>query len=86
MEKKCDKSVILANIRRVNGQVLGIEKMVEADRDIEGLLQQVTAATFALRAVAKQLLKDYTDGCFARNSKLDRKKLNKLIEQLFKYI
>jgi len=84
MENKCDKNVILSNVRRVGGQVQGIEKMIEADRDITEVIQQVTAAAQALKSVAKQLLEDYANGCFGRRTQLDKKDLRILIEQLFK--
>jgi len=62
-----------------------VEKMVEEDRDIKDVLQQVTAASSALRSIAKQLLIDYSAGCFGKKAgKLDKKDLEKLIEQMFK--
>lgn len=84
MTKKCDKNQILANIRRVSGQVEGVERMVEEDRDIAEVLQQLLAAESALRSVGRMLLLDYAHGCFNAQKKLDKKDLEKLIVQLFK--
>ena len=84
MVKKCDKETVLRNIRRVNGQVSGIEKMVQEDRDITEVLQQVTAASSALKSVGKLLLEDYANGCFNQGKGHSEKELQKLIAHLFK--
>ena len=83
MPKHCDKESILANIRRVSGQVNGIEKMVIEDREIAEVIQQLTAASSALKSVSHSLLEDYADGCFG-NKKLSKEELQKVINQLFK--
>jgi len=81
---RCNRKTILQNLRRICGQVQGIEKMIEEDRDVAEVLQQVTAASSALRSVAKLLLQDYAADCFATSKRLNKKELEKLIEQLFK--
>lgn len=84
MDKLGDKNVILSNVRRVCGQVQGIEKMIEENRDIAEILQQINAANSALKSIAKQLLQNYMQGCFGKASKISKKELEKLIEQMFK--
>ncbi len=83
MPKHCDKESILANIRRVSGQVNGIEKMIVEDREITEVIQQLTAASSALKSVSRTLLEDYANGCFGSN-KLGKEDLQKIINQLFK--
>lgn len=83
MTKHCDKELILSNLRRVSGQVNGIEKMVTEDRDITDVIQQLTAASSALKSISRTLLEDYADGCFG-GKKLGKKDLQKIINQLFK--
>jgi DNA-binding FrmR family transcriptional regulator len=84
MNKLCDKNAILSNVRRICGQVEGIEKMINEDREVSDVLQQISAASAALKAVSKQLLQDYANGCFGKSSKLGQQELKKLIEQMFK--
>jgi len=43
-------------LRRIRGQVEGIEKMIGSGRDCEAVLTQISAATSSLKAVARQLL------------------------------
>lgn len=54
-----------ARLRRIEGQVRGIERMVEDDRYCIDILTQVTAARSALEEVALMLLRDHTAHCVA---------------------
>ncbi|MGB0757614.1 MAG: metal-sensitive transcriptional regulator, partial [Patescibacteria group bacterium] len=49
MPNHCDHEIIIKNLRRVSGQVQGIEKMVEEKRDISDVIQQLIAASGALK-------------------------------------
>ncbi len=58
-----DKQSIQARLRRIEGQVRGIQKMVDDDRYCIDVLTQVNAARAALESVALQLLADHTEHC-----------------------
>lgn len=58
-----DKDAILARLRRVEGQVRGIARMVDDDTYCIDVLTQVSAATRALENVALLLLHDHLDHC-----------------------
>ena len=58
-----DKAAVLARLKRAEGQVRGIQKMVEDDRYCIDVLQQISAATRALQGVALQLLDDHLAHC-----------------------
>jgi DNA-binding FrmR family transcriptional regulator len=53
----------LARLRRVEGQVRGIAKMVESDTYCIDVLTQVAAATRALQSVALNLLDEHMAHC-----------------------
>jgi len=53
----------LKRLRRVEGQVRGIAKMVESDQYCIDILTQVAAATKALQSVALNLLDDHMGHC-----------------------
>ncbi len=53
----------LKRLRRVEGQVRGIAKMVEDDKYCIDILTQVSAATKALQSVALGLLDDHMGHC-----------------------
>jgi DNA-binding FrmR family transcriptional regulator len=60
-----DHPKILARINRIEGQVRGLKKMVEEDRDCMDVLKQVAAAVGALRSVGAMILEDHLKGCVA---------------------
>jgi DNA-binding FrmR family transcriptional regulator len=60
-----DKRAVLARLRRVEGQVRGITRMIEEDRYCIEVLDQVSAVTRALQAVALQLVDDHLGHCVA---------------------
>ena len=60
-----DKEAILKRLRRIEGQVRGLARMVEDDRYCIDVLEQVSAATRALQSVALALLDDHMAHCVA---------------------
>lgn len=57
------KAAHLARLKRIEGQVRGIAKMIEEDRYCIDVLTQVSAATSALQSVALGLLDDHMAHC-----------------------
>lgn len=53
----------LRRLRRVEGQVRGLQQMIEGDRYCIDVLTQISAATKALQAVALELLDEHLDHC-----------------------
>ncbi|WP_432540877.1 metal-sensitive transcriptional regulator [Kineococcus sp. SYSU DK002] len=60
-----EKTEVLKRLRRVEGQVRGLQRMVEEDAYCIDVLTQVSAATKALQAVALSLLDDHLGHCVA---------------------
>lgn len=58
-----DKAKVLARLRRVEGQVHAIARMVEDDRYCIDILTQISASNSALKSVALLLLDDHLDHC-----------------------
>jgi DNA-binding FrmR family transcriptional regulator len=63
-----DKDALLARLRRVEGQVRGLARMVEEETYCIDVLTQVSATTKALEAVALALLDDHLMHCVAEAS------------------
>jgi DNA-binding FrmR family transcriptional regulator len=57
------KDDYLKRLRRVEGQVRGVQKMVESDTYCIDILTQVSAITKALQAVSLGLLEDHVTHC-----------------------
>lgn len=60
---KSHKEQVQGRLRRIEGQVRGLQRMVEEDRYCIDVLTQVSAVKAALDAVALVLLRDHTGHC-----------------------
>ncbi|BCJ26218.1 metal-sensitive transcriptional regulator [Actinocatenispora sera] len=60
-----DKTALLARLRRIEGQIRGLERMVEQDTYCIDVLTQISAATRALQGVALGLLDGHLSHCVA---------------------
>lgn len=60
-----NKAQLQRRLRRVEGQVRGLQRMLEEDRYCISILEQVSAVTSALQAVALELLDDHLANCVA---------------------
>jgi CsoR family transcriptional regulator, copper-sensing transcriptional repressor len=58
-----DKDAYLKRLRRIEGQVRGLHRMVEEDTYCVDVLTQISAVTRALQAVAIGLLEDHLGHC-----------------------
>jgi len=58
-----EKKKLSVMLKRIQGQVGGIERMVSEGKSCEAVVTQVTAAMSSLRSVAKQLLSDAVESC-----------------------
>jgi len=58
-----DKEAVQRRLRRIEGQIRGIQRMVEDDRYCIDVLAQISAASRALQSVALELLDDHLGKC-----------------------
>ncbi len=58
-----DKPAVLRRLRRIEGQVRGLQRMVEEDAYCIDVLTQISAVTRALESVALGLLGDHLSHC-----------------------
>jgi DNA-binding FrmR family transcriptional regulator len=57
------KSAVKKRLQRIEGQVRGLERMVDEDQYCINILDQISATTRALQAVAMNLLDDHLSHC-----------------------
>ena len=83
----CSKDALLKRLKRIEGQVRGISKMVDDNRYCIDVITQISAVQAALRRVEEEVLKDHVGHCvehaIASGNKVEqRKKIAELIEVL----
>lgn len=57
------KSANLKRLRRIEGQIRGLQKMVEDDRYCPDIVTQIASVQEALRGVGRQLLRNHLKHC-----------------------
>jgi len=65
MKHGYDKETLVKRLHRIEGQVRGIERMVEDDRYCIDILTQISAVNTALESLAFKVLDDHVNHCVA---------------------
>ncbi len=60
-----DKPALVKRLHRIEGQIRGIERMVDDDRYCIDILTQIAAANTALESLAFKILDDHVRHCVA---------------------
>ena len=81
------KKSVLARLKRIEGQVGGLSRMIGNDRYCVDVLTQINAVRAALHKVEEQILRDHVSHCvagaFASGDTVDqRQKVEELIETI----
>ncbi|WP_408011503.1 metal-sensing transcriptional repressor [Pseudalkalibacillus sp. A8] len=79
-----EKQAIINRLKRIEGQVRGIQKMVEEDRYCVDVIVQISAINAALRKVGLTLMERHTKSCVSNAIKSGHG--NDSIEELMKVI
>ena len=89
-----DPAIKVANrhrLSRIEGQVRGLQKMVEEDRYCADIITQVASVQEALRGVARNLMKNHLHHCAARALQSGKKQqteamYDELLELIYKHL
>ena len=81
------KKAVVTRLRRIEGQVGGVLRMIEEDRYCVDVLTQINAVRAALHKVEKQILEDHVSHCvahaFAKGDTRDQRvKVEELVETI----
>lgn len=76
----------VTRLRRIEGQVRGLQKMVEEDRYCADIIQQCAAVQESLRAVAKNLLRNHLGHCASRAMHGDKQQQDAMVEELVELV
>ena len=63
MDHGYDKNALTKRLHRIEGQVRGIERMVEEDRYCIDILTQIGAVRTALESLGLEILRSHVDHC-----------------------
>jgi CsoR family transcriptional regulator, copper-sensing transcriptional repressor len=80
------KTAAVTRLRRIEGQVRGLQRMVDDERYCPEILTQMASVQEALRAVARSLMRNHLKHCVAtaRGSSDSERVYNELLELIFR--
>jgi DNA-binding FrmR family transcriptional regulator len=83
-----DKTDILKRLRRIEGQIKGIQRMIENEQCCSDVLIQIAAVRAATNKVGGLILENYSKTCImkAAQSEVDSNEVDNLIETMLKFI
>ncbi len=80
------KEKITARLRRIEGQVRGVENMVAEDRDCHEILQQLNSIRSAVQSTSKLFLQEVAVDCLLNADTIDRSKREQVLEEMLDLI
>jgi DNA-binding FrmR family transcriptional regulator len=79
----------LKRLRRIEGQIRGLQKMVQDDRYCADIMTQISSAHEALRAVGRELMRNHLKHCAAsaiRSSEQEASAMyDELVDMMYKH-
>jgi len=81
------KNKSISRLKKIEGQVRGIERMIEEKQYCIDILTQIAAASSALSNVAKLVLKKHVETCVSEaiKSGKEKGKIEELLNVIFKF-
>ena len=83
-----EKRALVVRLRRIKGQIEGLEKMVEANADCSDLMMQVVSARRALKSFSEEVLESHLHSCIenAASPSEGRANVRSLLTVLERYV
>lgn len=86
MSENNDNKELLNRLRRIEGQVKGIERMVESDVCCKDILVQVAAIRAAINKVGSLILNNYSNNCLVDLEEKDQDRVDDLLSAIKMFI
>ncbi len=80
------KSDILLRLKRIEGQVRGLQKMVETGKPCPDILLQVAAVTAAIKKVGSFMVQAYLEECLEKSGQETRTRKINVLKDLHKAV
>jgi DNA-binding FrmR family transcriptional regulator len=82
-----EKKALIVRLRRIKGQVEGLERMIEYDADCSDVLMQVVSARQALKSFSQEVIEAHMHECIegAANQAEGKREIRALLDVLRRY-
>ena len=79
VEEAISAETLVKRLKRIEGQIRGIQKMIESSRDCESIITQLGAVRSAIEGVGALVLCNYMKLCFREGSETESDNTNSLM-------
>ncbi len=73
---------LVSRLRRIEGQVRGVENMINEERDCEEILQQLTAIRSAVQSASQLFLEEYATDCLVNLDSEEVEEREKIVREI----
>ena len=80
------KNELQTRLRRIEGQVRGVQKMLDDDRECQEIVQQLTAVRSAVHNARLQFMRTYARDCLLQEEALSEAERVALVDDLMNLI
>ena len=77
-EQEVSKEMLISRLRKIEGQIRGIQKMLGDNRECESILTQLVAVRAAVESVGALVLNNYMKICFRKDGQTEEDSINSL--------
>lgn len=85
---EADRRALQIRLRKIAGQLRGVETMVSGEYDCAEVLNQLVSARRAIKSLAEKIVNDHLEHCLEANLPLDqrRRQLREVTVMLKRYV
>ena len=80
------KNELQTRLRRIEGQVRGVQRMLDEDRECQEIVQQLTAVRAAVHNARLQLMRTHARDCLLQGAELSETERTALVDDLMNLI
>ena len=77
-KEEVSQEIVLKRLKRIEGQIRGIEKMIADGRDCESLVTQLAAVRSAIESVGALMLNNFMKLCFRKGTDTESANIDSL--------
>ena len=86
VEGAATKEELHRRLKRIEGQVRGVQKMLDEDRDCHEIVQQLSAIRSAVQGASVTFMRQYASDCLMSSDRTDRATREVLIDDLLQLL
>jgi DNA-binding FrmR family transcriptional regulator len=77
-DQEISKAMLISRLKKIEGQIRGIQKMLGDDRECESIVTQLVAVRSAIESVGSLVLNNYMKICFRKDGQTEEDSINSL--------